>query len=442
MKRSRYNFFIKTNDGATLAFNSKTGALAEIEKEHEARIEYLLDNAERAETSQDKEFVEGLTAGGYLIGNGIDEVDELECQANSSRVSDRTLSLTIAPTLACNFSCDYCYESRSSLIMSDETQQALLDFADKHLGRISNLLISWFGGEPTLCLSIIEKLQSGLQDLAEKHNVKILPSSIITNGYLLNKEMAERLSRIGINDVQITIDGPPHIHDRRRKLPGGKGTFGRIIDNLAETCDILNFGIRINIDRSNIEAAYQVIEILRDRDILPRVRVYFAQVQSSGEACADIRDRCFGEEEFSHSQIDLYKQLIEKGIYHVDYPEVSGGVICGAVSNRSFVISPTGHIFKCWEEISIDPEKSVGDIVSTEISDQQKANLEKFQTWNPLKLTECRECDILPVCMGGCPIRGINDNDGQKGNCSPWKFNLQEMLQLRYLCEQAREAKV
>ncbi len=442
MKPSRYNFFFEVDGGVTLAFNSNSGALAEIEKEHLPRIQNLLKHPDQAESDMDKEFVDSLRGGGYLVGDAIDEISCLQVDANTYRLSSATLSLTIAPTLACNFSCDYCYESQSGLRMSEQTQEALLEFADRRLGQSSKLLICWFGGEPTLCLPVIERLQGGLLELANKHQSQVEPTSIISNGYLLDAAMARRMKEIGISEVQITIDGPPEVHDRRRKLRNGKGTFSRILDNVTDICDILEVGIRINVDRENTDDACRVVEIFRDRQILHKVKIYFAQVQSSGIACADIRDRCFGQEEFSKWQVKLYKTLIDRGIYHVDYPEVSGGITCGSVSNNSFVVSPTGHLFKCWEELSLDPGKSVGDIFSSELTDEQKANIDKFKNWNPFKLSECRECEILPVCMGGCPIHSINAGHPDRGSCSPWKFNLREMLELRHQCEQAREAKV
>jgi len=420
MKPSRYNHFFEISDGITLAFNAATGALVEIEQEHLPRIQHLLKHPDQAQSDLDREFLGGLSGAGYLVGDGIDEMEELEGQANLNRISNATLSLTIAPTLACNFSCDYCYENRSAVIISDETQKALLDFADNKMSQASKLLITWFGGEPTLCMPIVERLQRRFLEMAQNHQAQVEPTSMITNGYLLDGKTAKRMKDLGITDIQITIDGPPEVHDRRRKLRNGQGTFERIMDNLAES----------------------VIEILRDRGILSKVKVYFAQVQSAGISCADIRDRCYGHDEFAQSQVQLYKNLISKGIYHVEYPQASGGVTCGAVSNNSFVISPTGHLFKCWEELSLDPAQSVGDIFSEETTPDQTANFDKFNAWDPFVLSECRDCTILPICLGGCPIHGMKSVSDNRGACSPYKFNLREMLELRYLCEAARETQV
>ena len=118
MKPSRYNYFFEADDGVTLAFNSASGALAEIEKEHLPQIQNLLKRPDQATNDTDKEFLDGLVSGGYLVGDAIDEAAVLQAQANSYRHSAATLSITIAPTLACNFSCDYCFEGQSGVLMS------------------------------------------------------------------------------------------------------------------------------------------------------------------------------------------------------------------------------------------------------------------------------------------------------------------------------------
>ena len=234
MKPSRYNVFYELDNGVTLAFNSASGALAEIEQKHIPRIRHLLKHPGRIESERDGEFMEGLVGGGYLVGDAIDEAAVLEAQANAHRHSTATLTLTLAPTLACNFACDYCYEGQSTVTMSDETQQALLAFVDDKLNLSSKMLITWFGGEPTLCISIIESLQRALIELAQNHLVEMEPASIISNGYLLDGAMAQRLKSVGVSEVQITLDGPPEVHDKRRRLRNGNGTFERIVRNMQE----------------------------------------------------------------------------------------------------------------------------------------------------------------------------------------------------------------
>jgi uncharacterized protein len=89
--------------------------------------------------------------------------------------------------------------------------------------------------------------------------------------------------------------------------------------------------------------------------------------------------------------------------------------------------------------LSTDPQKSIGDIFSTGLTDRQKKNLEAFRNWDPFKMDQCLECDILPLCLGGCPLHGMIKAVTDKGICSPWRFNLKEMLELRYHCETERQ---
>jgi uncharacterized protein len=433
MKPSPYNHFFEARDGGIiLAFNSYSGAVAEIEKENYPRIQYLLANPDRSETDQDREFLQCLKDGGFLIADGIDQTAALKTRARSTRLEGNVLTLTIAPTLACNFDCDYCFESHSNIRMSQDTQEALLKFTDRYLTRASALRICWFGGEPTLCFSIIERLQKRLLALAEKHRITVMPGAIITNGYLLDAEMAQRLKDMKIVQAQITIDGPEAVHDSRRKLRNGRGSFSRIIDNLAATAEILSINVRINVDKDNVDSSCEVVEYLQQRGILPKIKAYFAQVTSSGAACSNIRDRCYDDEEFSKTLVSIYGRLFEKGIRQVDYPHVMSGATCGAICEGHFVVSPTGHLFRCWEDLALDASKSIGQLDIPAPNQTQKENLAAFEAWDPFKLEDCRECKILPVCMGGCPMKSMQNQDAPHGICSSWKYNFKEMLALAH----------
>jgi uncharacterized protein len=436
VKASSYNHFIEVGDGKTvLAYNSYSGALAEIEKENYPRIRQLLEDPRLCQTDSDREFLQCLADGGFLIPDLVDQAATVKTRSRTVRLGGSLLALTIAPTLACNFACDYCFESRSSIVMSRETQDALLRFADRELVRSEALRVSWFGGEPTLCFNILERIQSGLLKIAEKRRTEIVPGQIITNAYLLNETMAQKLKDLQVTHAQVTIDGPREIHDARRKLRNGKGSFDRIMENLVVAADILKINIRINVDKENVDSACAVAEVLQERGILDKVRVTFAQVLASGGTCADIRDRCFDNAGFARTLVQIQKRLFSKGIYKVNTPRIGSGATCGAVADGNYVISPTGHLFKCWEDLSIDGEKSVGDLFSTELSDRQKQNREAYRTWDPFKMGECRDCGVLPICLGGCPLSTLHNPEASCGDCAPWKFNLKDIIELAYVSQ-------
>jgi uncharacterized protein len=269
--------------------------------------------------------------------------------------------------------------------------------------------------------------------------VVFYPSSIVTNGYLLDKQMSERLKDLGIKEAQVTLDGPEKIHNSRRKLHSGKGTFEKILNNLKESTKNLSILIRINLDKDNLDSSYEVVEILEKEGILPWVNVYFGQVTPTDGVCADIKDRCLSGQEFSQKMVELYKKLLQRDFTKIVYPVLSSGGYCGADLDGSFVVSPAGDLFKCWEEVSSERKDSVGNIFTSELESFQRKNLNRFLAWDPFEKSRCLNCNILPLCMGGCPKSGIRYGTKEKGDCSSWRYNLKDMLWLKYLTEQNQE---
>jgi len=439
MRPSRFNIFIDIDGDKRLAFNSLTAALAEVLPDKYPLIQKIFENPDSLDSEEKKDLFHQLVQGKFLVEEGLDEIAQLKVQNRTQRFGNSTFFLTIAPTLACNFNCDYCFESQRKDKMNKETEKALYNFSQGYLKRAKELMLTWFGGEPTLCLPTIERLQKEFQELAAEYEVSFYPSSIITNGYLLNGRMAQTLKAVGVVQAQVTLDGPEKVHDSRRKLHSGKGTFKKILNNLAESGEILKIVVRINIDKENLDCASDVLEALEKQSILSKVNVYFAQVNPSEGICADMKDRCFSRKEFSFNLVRLYQKLMEKNFHDITYPLLAPGGHCGADSDSSFVVSPKGVLFKCWEEISIDEEKSVGNVFSSDLKLFQKKNLYRYLSWDPFEKSECLNCNILPICMGGCPHQGMKEKTKHKGHCSFWKYNLKEMLVLKYLCEQRKE---
>ena len=439
MKPSRFNIFQESDSGATLAFNSASAALAEILPDKYPIIQRLMTSPGSASTDEEKQYLAALTEGKYLVPAEMDELGAMAVRNRRQRFGASTFLLTIAPTLACNFRCDYCFEAQSNCRMDRDTEQALLTFAEPRVKRSESLFITWFGGEPTLCIDTIERMQLGFRQMAARFEIPMQPSAIITNGYLLDRTMATRLKELGVCEAQVTLDGPAPVHDTRRKLANGRPTYERILSNLEQSAEIIRIGVRVNVDRLNLETTGQILSDLRQRDLLGKVAVYFAQVNASTTVCADIKDRCLTTEEFSRGQIGLYRKLIDNGFYAIEYPMLSPGGHCGADSDNAFVVGPNGDLFKCWEELSTDHSHTVGSVFQSEATPIQRQTDHAYLSWDPFVKSGCRECEILPICMGGCPRQALRENHPTTGACCSWKYNLREMLSLRYLCDLKRQ---
>jgi uncharacterized Fe-S cluster-containing radical SAM superfamily protein len=162
-----------------------------------------------------------------------DELAALERQYRAHRFDPRALILTIAPTLACNFGCDYCFQGqdKSNETMSPAVQDAIVALVERAAARIKVMGVAWYGGEPLIRRPVIEALSDRLIALCDARGIHY-EASMVTNGYFLDAEAARSLHQRRVKQVQVTLDGAPHHHDARRVLLSGKPTFARIVDNL------------------------------------------------------------------------------------------------------------------------------------------------------------------------------------------------------------------
>ncbi len=423
-------------DGGLLAFNGLSAALLRVRPEKRAAFERVLVDPDTAATDEERRYVATLTEKRFLLDDGFDELAHLAALNRRHRLGGNRLSLSVAPTLACNFRCEYCYERPSSGRMSEETQRALLGFADRRMRASDDVSITWYGGEPTLCLETIERIQVGLKELAERRGATLRPSGIVTNGWLLDRDAARRLAVAGVATAQVTLDGPKEVHDARRKLAGGGGTFDRIVGNLTAAADVLHIAVRVNVDERNAGSATEVVRHLGRLGLVEKVSVHFAQVRGSSGTCADLSDVHDSVETFSRRVVEIYRELSHDGFEDVDYPAASAGGCCGADCDRAFVVAPDGTLFKCWEEISDGEASAVGSVFSDTVTPAQRDRLDRYLAWDPLASRECRECEVLPLCMGGCPRDAIRGGEEPGQACCPSKYNLDDILRLRGACGQ------
>ena len=75
---------------------------------------------------------------------------------------------------------------------------------------------------------------------------------------------------------------------------------------------------------------------------------------------------------------------------------------------NAFVIDSDGNIYKCWDDIGIY-ERSVGSLMDKE--KKKSLALMQYMMYDPTQDSECKECKILPICMGGCHACRIQGND-------------------------------
>nr|MBN2277570.1 4Fe-4S cluster-binding domain-containing protein [candidate division Zixibacteria bacterium] len=436
LKASRYNHFVESEDGKMLAFNALSCGLAEMDRESYKRYQDLAAGNGHITDDEPDELLKNLKKGGFLIPEDFEELDALRAGHYRARFGNNGFGLTIVPTLNCNFACDYCYENKEihSLppdqggMMSQEVCDNIVKLCEKEIAKNSAFTATWYGGEPMLACDVIGYLSERFISICESQKSQYY-AGMITNGYLLSKKNLDFLIKNKITFLQITIDGPREVHNKRRPLKSGGGTFDRILSNLTYITDKtpMTVSIRINIDKRNQNKIAELLADLKQHGLHQQKNfsIYFGHTVNYYNSCPDITSQCMATEEFSHFMIDAWKLAADMGFIITILPEVQIST-CGAVKTNSAVIEPDGSVQNCWNTIGSSKAKT--GVVRHDGFTFNNNHI-KWLGWSPFTKM-CESCSILPLCMGG-PYNWIYSKKittQQNIKCATWKYNLKSML--------------
>jgi MoaA/NifB/PqqE/SkfB family radical SAM enzyme len=185
---------------------------------------------------------------GPLWVRGLTGDDGAEARAafNARMGVDPPHVLTIAPTGACNLSCQGCYASSATGLasMPYAELERLVDEARRLWGI---RLVVFTGGEPFL----YESRSKGVLDIAEANPDLLF--LIFTNGILVDLAVARRLVSLGNVTVALSVDGLRETTDARR----GAGTFDGVVRGLEAMREAGAWaGISVTVTRGNCEEVY------------------------------------------------------------------------------------------------------------------------------------------------------------------------------------------
>ncbi len=433
---SRYNFLVPLHGGRALVYNSLSGASAVWEKS-DVELYDKVCTRRSEDVSPSTPGLGDLLYGGFLRSDDEDELLLAEAEYEKVRSDPSRLIVTVAPTLTCNFGCDYCFQgsNKPKGRMSSEVQDRLVDFVSAEASRVRHMHVAWYGGEPLLATDIMASLSRRFLRICED-NAVTYDAIIVTNGYRLSEAVAQELRASRVTTVQITLDGTEEEHDQRRHLLHGGGSFGRIMDNLRSVVlqIPLNVSVRINIDSRNAASIGTLLEQLAARGLShrPNFSVYFAPVEAITEGCHSISDSCLSKTTYAELETTLSRQAFDLGLARAAYPPRFRG-ICGAIRPNGWVVLPNGDLHRCWDTVNM-PEQRVGTIfdVSTLAKDHR---VQRWTDWSPFHNEVCRSCKLLPSCSGSCAHKFVNPThtlgEAAQLPCPSWKYNINERLVAR-----------
>lgn len=407
-KWSKYNMLVEDS----LLFNARTGSLIRLDSDRQKQI------GEPSEMPND--LLSFLLSHGFLIGDDIDELELIAAVHESARDYKDSFSATIELTQACNFKCLYCYQTHTPNHMKNQVHENVIHYLTNKIRSVKHLHINWFGGEPLIRLNSLKDMSQRLQAEADICGCSY-SQFLTTNGYMITRSVAKELATIGIENVQITLDGNEETHNLLRVHASGEGTYRRVLSACKFVVDNnMELLLRINLNRLNFQKIDSLLSDLVSNGITPtNTIIHVTRAVNHGNLNGAMSSAIFSTEEFAKEWINILQKI---SMYGFNLPTLAPlAYNCPFDLKYTVMIGSDGGIRHCSSS-----DQRIADL--TETGDEADRTdlypiVKERRPWEDLT---CRECLYLPMCMGGCSyLQEIGEE-----KCMPERYVLPELILL------------
>lgn len=359
------------------------------------------------------------------------------------------LQFAICPTFSCNLRCTYCFEGDLTMkpvkIMTPEQVELAFQAIETIKSQVhssSNAHVILFGGEPLLqpTYSCVEEVLK----IADEQDYSV---EVVTNGVQLGSfvDLFDK-KRTSIGQIQVTIDGPMDIHNKRRMYKSGDGTFNKIVKNVEHLLEVnLPVNVRINVDQDNINHLPELIEFMEERGwvLYPKFSCYVYPVTAyNNPDKANLLhedqllyklQRMFQAEGGALPAFALYGFKVLGHIASVLSPESISldmpplFTYCEANGLRYFAFGSDGYIYPCGQSVGQIPLAIGRYDPQLELWSKQ---CEMWANRSVMTMPQCQECAIATLCGGGCAYGAyLQTGSVSMPNCQNSKETLDAYLE-------------
>lgn len=394
-KKSKYTIDT-VRDGKHYLWNTLSGALATVDQDVTNTL------STKSVVESECPHFSTLKENHFIVPSEFDEYKYVLERAKKIKENKlpSNMNFVIAPTLKCNYHCQYCFEDKrtSFCSMTEETCSDVKQFISEKIDANINLKcihITWFGGEPLLCLNTIEDVSSFINSVCAKRNIACR-FSLVTNGRYLDSHAIEVLQKINVKRIQVSFDGPQEVYCQSKKasVDDYKQTLNNI--ELAAQCG-LPIIIRINTRNNDFTPAYALADLLlRDRNLARKIKLYPAYVVEGDVVTRSKQYTAFVEHEKEFARY-IYDNYSANSYYNK--LAASHGVSCSLSCRSNCCIGPSGELYKCEHHFG-QIKYVVGNVRGN--TTPFAYQYESICYSNDQK-SKCKDCPVFPICMGGCP---------------------------------------
>lgn len=351
-------------------------------------------------------------------------------------------SFTILVTYNCNFKCPYCFEKDNIDTISLQNNRAITkEYVDlifetikvlEPNSQLHNHCIQLFGGEPLLKDN--KEIVTYIINKGREYGFTFIATS---NGYDIDT-YEDLLSPDKLKGIQITIDGPKHIHDTRRIHAVYGKSFEKIVNNIKLALyKNVAIQVRINVDSQNIEALHELNDYFTDNGFysMKNFSVYAEYISGNCnfnpiEYNYSLKSKHMSRKHFldamklTNNKIKFEANLYSKISFALTNKKglLLSPIHCVAHGN-SYVFDPYGRIFSCLEMVG-KQNNAIGTY-SPKLNWTKKKD--EWFNKNITDIQKCIKCKYAFLCGGGCYAKAMSRN--QESICDDYG------LRLKYICQ-------
>lgn len=373
---------------------------------------------------------------------------EKGCPCADVRMPEGTLAaVTLCVSENCNLACKYCYADAGAYGQSQGKNMTIDDmrlmFERLIMIYPSGVMgITFFGGEPMLAFSQIEKFVEYVSSTTKKRGLRTPLFALVTNGTLIDSHAWQVFNDYSFH-VTVSLDGPKDVNDAMRVYAHGNASVhddvaSNLINQVKRTFSLcaeatLTLDFFLSYRQGTIESYMKSFFHLGFDSVSP----FLAEsketdwqdkkiVQNVTYFYSDFTDYCFMSLLASDDSYLHVPSFILKPIISILKKQKRTGCSAG---KESLFYTYSGDVYPCQMYYG-NPKYAIGNIDNLEELQRTVQNRQRLTCEN---VSDCETCFSRGFCSLWCP-GGAFLFAGSETNANPARCLIQRIVAERVIC--------
>jgi uncharacterized protein len=385
---------------------------------------------------------------GSLLERGYVYPDEASARADYRSIVDgyfetikeAPFQFMFIPSFVCNLACPYCFEGELTK-KSPQMTEEMIDAAFDSIPEIQEVhensgppYITLFGGEPLLDTPFH---RWAAEEILRRAYDRGYPATVITNGVDLDSYVP-LLKRYGCEEIQVSLDGPPAVHDQRRVFRNGRPTFDLIAHSIDTALEGgLRVLVRVLVDKQSVGEMPAFAELAAAKGWIghPGMTIFHGFTKQTAflyvtpDHPQERRDTMVRGDVPSGLQDAFYAMLnanpLVDAMLKPDPARIRSAVLDGdrihpnlqgcSAGTSVMAFDPSGRLYGCPETVGRPQHACGGYYPEYRYASGYR---EPWRHRHVDTVEMCRECNVRLFCGGGgCPIKAWAASGGNFNTC-------------------------